>query len=217
MIVKSLLRVRPLSWQRILEDSQLLKGFLNKIPLVVSDGLTKDVCLGLHYLAKQVIRMGRKSGWLFVALYLKQASTCLMQYYAVDSPSSPSELSVPISLTRSGLPRIIPPYHRKMIRLRNERSDMLVRCSLSALSLAKVIRLAKKVSKTTFSSITDRPQVPIRDLVNKSLDMFSQTREYLERYIPKISTIPFTFTSRHGMESYLEGHCIEMQASQMGS
>lgn len=56
---EALYRVRPLSWQRILEDSRLLMGLLLKIPLIVSDGLTKEVCLGLHYFAKQVVRLGR--------------------------------------------------------------------------------------------------------------------------------------------------------------
>lgn len=68
-----------------------------------------------------------------------------MQYYAAERPSCPTELSVPISLTRSGLPRIIPPYHRKWIRRRDERADILFRLYLSAFSLARVIRLAKRV------------------------------------------------------------------------
>ncbi|GER50174.1 PHD finger family protein / bromo-adjacenthomology (BAH) domain-containing protein, partial [Striga asiatica] len=77
-----------------------------------SDGLTKEVCLGLHYPVKRIRELGRKSGWFFVALYLKQASTCLMQYYSTTGKYKPDSLSVSISLTRSGLSRIIPPYHR---------------------------------------------------------------------------------------------------------
>ena len=39
---------------------------------MISDGLTKEVCLGLPYTAKRIIYLGRSSGWLFVALYLKK-------------------------------------------------------------------------------------------------------------------------------------------------
>lgn len=86
------------------------------LPLIVSDGLTKEVCLGLHYPVKQIRELGRKSGWLFVAFYLKQASTtCLMPYYSTTGKYKPDSLSVSISLTRSGLSRIISPYHQNMI------------------------------------------------------------------------------------------------------
>ena len=94
----------------------------------------------ISLLVKRINALGRKSGWLFTALYLKQASTCLMQYYAVQDPGLPQKLSVPVSLTRKGLPRIIPPFHQKWISNRDERADMLVKFYLSAFSLIKVIR-----------------------------------------------------------------------------
>ncbi|KAK7296014.1 hypothetical protein VNO77_50909 [Canavalia gladiata] len=61
----------------------------------------------------EVVKLGRRSGWLYVALYCKQASTCFMHYSSSTHPKRLTELSVPISLTRTGLPRIIPPFHRK--------------------------------------------------------------------------------------------------------
>ncbi|XLT04685.1 hypothetical protein HN51_058891 [Arachis hypogaea] len=48
--------------------------------------------------------------------------------------------AVPVSLTRSGYPRIIPSHHRRMILKKDEKADMLI------------ITLAKKVDKSTFSS-----------------------------------------------------------------
>lgn len=43
-----------------------------------------------------------------------------MQYYSTTGKYKPSSnLSFSISLTRSGLSRIIPPYHRKMISKRS--------------------------------------------------------------------------------------------------
>lgn len=104
-----------------------------KIPLVVTGGLTIEICLGVHHLVKLVVKLGRRSGWLYVALYCKQASTCFMHYSSSTHPKRLTELSVPISLTRTGLPRIIPPFHRKVIRRRDDRADIVVKLYLSLL------------------------------------------------------------------------------------
>lgn len=50
-----------IGWHRAVESSKMIKGIYNKIILIISDGLNTDNK-----------RLGRKSGWLFVALYLKQ-------------------------------------------------------------------------------------------------------------------------------------------------
>lgn len=72
------------------------------------------MCIAAYLFAKQVIYLGRKSGYLHLALYLKQCNTCLMTAYGgVNRPNG--SLSVPVSLTRSGYPKIIPSFHRKMI------------------------------------------------------------------------------------------------------
>ncbi|CAA0817706.1 Uncharacterized mitochondrial protein AtMg00050 [Striga hermonthica] len=52
--------------------------------------------------AKQILPLGRRSGWLFVSLYLKQCAVALMVYRGSDAPTRRSELSVPVRLTRSG-------------------------------------------------------------------------------------------------------------------
>ena len=62
----------------------------------------------------------------------------------------PGLLPVPVSLTRSGYPTFIPAYHRLMIYKKDEKADLLVRLYLSFLTLAYVIELSKKVSKSTF-------------------------------------------------------------------
>ena len=59
--------------------------------------------------------------------------TCFMHYSSSTHPKRLTELSVPISLTRTGLPRIIPPFHRKVIRRRDDRADIVVKLYLSLL------------------------------------------------------------------------------------
>jgi len=71
-----LLRISPIQWQRILEDSRLLRGYLNKVILLATDGLTKEMCIGAYLFSKQVIRLVRRSGFLFTALYLSVHVPC---------------------------------------------------------------------------------------------------------------------------------------------
>lgn len=77
--------------------------------------------MSIHLVAIRIIRLGRKSGWLFCALYLKQAASSLMMAYGGDKFIHP-ENAVPVSLTRSGLPRIIPSHHRRMILRKDEKA-----------------------------------------------------------------------------------------------
>lgn len=54
-----------------------------------------------------------------------------------------------VSLTRSGLPRIIP---RHCISRRDDRADYLVRLYLSWFGLSRIVELAKPVSRERFKN-----------------------------------------------------------------
>lgn len=111
-----------------------------------------------------------------------------MMAYGGDEFVHPSG-ALPVSLTRSGLPRIIPPHHRAMIRRRDEKSDLLVKLYLSIFSLSKVITLAKKVDKSTFASIV----TPVTDM-DSVLELVGSIKEcfnrLVNRYVPWIKRIP---------------------------
>jgi len=107
---------------------------LNKFILVITDGLAKEHCIAAYLFTKTVLRLVRKSGGLFVALYLKQCASSLQLAYGGDKTPL-SLLPVPVSLTRSGYPRIIPRFHRNIIFKRDERADVLVQMYLSFFSL----------------------------------------------------------------------------------
>lgn len=109
------------------------------------------MCIAIFLFGKRVLGLVRGSGLLFTALYLKQCSSSLMTWYG-GVPTSPSLLPVPISLTRGGLPRIIPTFHRKMMRRRDEKADRLVQVYFSFFGLAKLVKLAKPVRKSLFKS-----------------------------------------------------------------
>jgi len=122
-----------------------------------SGSLTREVGLAVVSFVREVRQIQKRSGLLFLALYLKQCGVCLQRYYAL-SHDKHQTLSVSVSLTRSGIPRIIPSVLRKHIRDRSERGDYIVKLYLSWFGLSKVIELAPRISKKTFSSITSVPQ-----------------------------------------------------------
>lgn len=90
-------------------------------------------------------------GWLNLALYLKAASVCLMRFYGGEFHRHEA-----VSLTRSGIPRCIPPFHRKMLMARDEKADKLVKFYLSIFSLSKLI-LVKKRDRLRFENIVSFP------------------------------------------------------------
>lgn len=130
--------------------------YIPKGALVIFDGLNKELCVGIHLVVIRIVHLGLQSGWLFCALYLKQAASSLMMAYGGDEFVHPDN-AVPVYLARSGYPRIIPSHHRRMILKKDDKADMLVKFYFKILSLSKIITLAKKVDKSTFSSINNIP------------------------------------------------------------
>lgn len=145
-------QVPQYSWRGVFEHTKRINGFLIRISLIASDHLTTEIGLAAIDLSRKVYRLSRKSGLLYTALHLKQCSVALQRYYG-GNPIINEAMTVRIALTRTGLPCIIPRHLRKIIRLRNERSDQLVKLYLSWFTLAKIIQLAKRISSATWKSL----------------------------------------------------------------
>lgn len=96
--------------------------------------------------------LGRKLEDVALYLNLKLCAASLQKAYAGDKVK-PELLPVPVSLTRSGYPRIIPLNHRRLILRKDDRADIFVQLYLSFFSLSKIIVLAKRVRKSTLTSI----------------------------------------------------------------
>ena len=91
----------------------------------------------------------KRLGLLFAALYLKQCSVHLQRYYGGDEREV-SDPPVFVSLSRTGIPTIIPIHHRHIIAGKGERGDRLVRLYLSWFSICRIIKLAKPIGKSFF-------------------------------------------------------------------
>ncbi|XLT13214.1 hypothetical protein HN51_058904 [Arachis hypogaea] len=147
------------------------------------DGLTKEQCIAAHLFWAACRRLGKRSGWLFLALYLKQSRVCLQRFVARDS--IPVDLSPAVSLTRSGLPRIIPSFHRRKIR---EGNHLVIQLYMSFFTVSRLIPLAKKVDKSLFDSIvTPAPLESVKEVISEMKPYF---KDLLTRYIPGLNTIP---------------------------
>lgn len=77
-VFPSSIRIVTVRWQRLLEDSRVLRVFLSKVILILTDGLNKEMRIAAYLFAKLVIYFGRKSGYLHFSLYFKQCNTCPM-------------------------------------------------------------------------------------------------------------------------------------------
>lgn len=183
-----LITVNSLPWWRTLESPRLIVGILTRIQLIILDRLNKEFCIASYLTAKQIFRLGQKSGWLFASLYLKQCSATLQLFRGSDNPV-PRQLSVPVALTGSGLPRIIPSFHRRAILRRDAKADVVIKFYLSVFSLNRIIPIAKKVNKSTFNSIT----TPVKDM-DSVHQVASELKlclvDLFNRYVPRVRTFP---------------------------
>ena len=163
----------------------MMRSFLNKMILIVAEGLTKEFCISAYLFTKLVIRLYRKSGALFTAFYLKQCSSSLQQAYGgVKTPHT--LLPVPVSLTRSGYPQILPSFHRLMIYKKDDKADMIVRIYLSFFTIANAILIPKKVSKSTIIE-----PVNCMDSVEEFCSSLKMSlNRLLPRYVPNLTEIP---------------------------
>lgn len=113
-----------------------------------------------------------------------------MRYYSGSYASGNKEMSGPfVSLSRCGIPTIIPRHHRHVIMKGGDRADSLVRLYLSWFSVCRIIKLAKPVGRHTFKSIVE----PIKD-INRVKVVMAGLKEKWKRlsrmYLPWIKRIP---------------------------
>lgn len=98
-------------------------------------------------------------------------------------------ISVPVSLTRRGYPRIIPRHIRILMYKHDERADTCVKLYLTFLSFYTIIERGKRIKASLFTSICS----PIEDIdrVVTWLGLLKPIlKSLLDRYCPSIQSIP---------------------------
>ena len=130
------------------QDQYLLRIFLRFFPAIgvlvspVSVKCTLKVIQTMFQLTKTNGKVG-------LVKYLKVCSVCLQQCIGGHILSDVGALGMRISRTNSGIPRIIPPYHRELIR---QGRPEIIRLYLTLFALYRIILIPAKVK---LGSITD--------------------------------------------------------------
>lgn len=130
-------------WRRILENPRRLLGIFCKFQLTVFGSLRKGHCLSLRLMSKSVYHLYRKNGALFTAQYLKQVAQLVMWYVGSKGSVVPKpSLKMHMALTRSGIPKFIPPLYRR--KLRGEIDPKILKLVLSVCAFYRVMKVGTK-------------------------------------------------------------------------
>lgn len=183
-------KVKVIPWRSIFECTLSLCRFLIRISIVTTGLCNRESMVVCCVLARKVIVMCRSMGCLSTSLYLKQCSVSLMRFYAGSARECLHTMSgASVSLSRAGIPVIIPKHHRSLIRAGGARGDYLVRLYLSLFSICRIVRLAKPISVATFKSMTEG--VPDMEQVKEVLgEIKSSSRRLLSLYLPWLQSCP---------------------------
>jgi hypothetical protein len=107
--------------------------------MVVSGRYSKGWSIVALVLARKVFSLYRANGLLFVSQYLSSCQVSLMRFMS-ESPGleDSDRLTTWCSCTRSGLPRIIPSSHRKILRKRDDKAQHVARIYLTIFGFSRV-------------------------------------------------------------------------------
>jgi len=140
---------RSYSWQFAVKRESALVGFLIKSSRLLLGKMSRSWVLAILSFSRDCIRLRRLSGSKGLALYLKTCSVLLMKYCARQELKDLSPLKSRVSRTKSGIPRIVVPYHRECIR-KNDRT--VIRLWMTLFGLYRVIEFKGVFSVKTITS-----------------------------------------------------------------
>lgn len=118
----------------------LLRIFLRLFPAIgvtISPVSVKSTLIVLN----EIVRLHSQMGSVGLVKYLKVCSVCLQQCIGGHVVRDVGELGMRISRTNGGIPRIIPVFHREMIRNGN---SSIIRLYLSIFALYRIINIPAK-------------------------------------------------------------------------
>jgi hypothetical protein len=149
-----------------LTTQQRLIGICVSIVRLAVGGMTRDRLKAIYSFSKAVILLQRTQGQKGLVLWLKACHVSLMKGIPGSSPMKDSRpLGAFVSLSRGGLPRIIPRLHRMAIK-RGDAS--ILRLWLSLFGLYRVLKYPAPVKTDTIT----RPGVPLSVAFVSSWEMW---------------------------------------------
>nr|UJQ92444.1 MAG: putative RNA-dependent RNA polymerase [Mitoviridae sp.] len=131
-----------------LTTQQRLIGLCVSIVRLAVGGMTRDRLGAIYVFSKAVINLLRTRGQKGLVLWLKAANICLMTGTGGSPVKDSRALGAFVSLSRSGLPRVIPSAHRLRIR---RGDDQLLRMWLSLFGLFRVLKYPAPIKTDTIT------------------------------------------------------------------
>lgn len=182
-------RLGSRGWRGILEGTRRLMGLQTRLLITVLGRLSRGHCLAVFAMSREIVRIYRKSGPLFLGLYLKQVHHLVLWYVGGDRTQRPS-MKTYVSCSRSGLPRFIPPAYRKVIKAGVD-SDGVVKIVLSVCSLSKLLLVPPKrgfgINPSTIWNKGYKPSAGCTATCNL---LSKEAANLLTRYAPAYREIP---------------------------
>lgn len=165
--LKSLKQV--FTWQKRVKSLQTINRALIRVSLLVVGFTNKQIISSIYIMINRMNHIRKKNGLSFLAKYLKACHIICVKSVAKDTTGFHSNSFEPkVSLTKAGLPRIIPSYLRVLIRTNHIWSIKLV---LTIFNLYRVLPYPGTVKLSTITadsgfSISDDMRLFIKEYLS---------------------------------------------------
>jgi len=128
-----------------------LVNLFQKVKLIAGGSLSKKFVSSLTVTLVTLCKIAQTQGVKGLVLYLKVAAVILQQASAGHKVPDLTQIGPRVKRNLSGLPRIIPAYHRLIIINRRPGWEFLIRFYLTLFSIYRVIPLRGKVKLNTIT------------------------------------------------------------------
>lgn len=129
------------------KGGQAIVGLIIRLVTAMGGKPSKSIAWNIKLMLQSISRIAKFQGKPGLVKYLKTMSICLQQSISGHQPN-PGDHSPRISLTRKGLPRLLPPTVRASIR---KGQALAIRLSLTVGSLYRDITYTGKLNTSTIT------------------------------------------------------------------
>lgn len=156
------------SWHNSVKSVKSLVNPLVMVGLSVNGLINKNIIVNIAIFAVRLLKLNKKNGLTFTAKYLKSCGLYTMKAVGLDTKHIHSCVykDTKVSITKGGLPRIIPTYLRVQIRSRNSSAIRLV------LSICNLYRVLPYKGVAKLETITAPSKFTLREDMIKFIPRF---------------------------------------------
>lgn len=151
MVRAAFLRMKKIyTWQRGVKNLFLIRGSLLRVCRLIKAKYSREFVRSVIVLIWNIEKIRKIQGLKGVCLYLKASTIYIFKYSCKDYlPRNSCTYGPHVSLTRKGIPRILPRYLRERVR---KRDWVTIQVVLTILSLYRVLPFEGKLDTTTITS-----------------------------------------------------------------